>query len=134
MLTRQPRLEPKVKVMSKIPIQKEQGGVVGYFDTKTGIFNKTIKGGLHIYQSPPSLCNDVYILNRLEYLHCQMVHIYDALAKVHYYASMKIIWARGFVIPNYGYRVQRALPLRYWTRTPAEQDSFLDELEKSPQI
>lgn len=115
--------------MAKIKIYREQGGKpVGTYDTETHTYYKTVKGKLHIYNSPPSICNDLTICQELNRLGCYYLHIYNTANRKHYWTTMKLIWDKGFAIPNYGYGSQRALELRYWyPEAPPLQEEFATE-------
>lgn len=105
--------------MTKIKIRREMDGhFVGVYDTEKRTYYKKLRGKIHQYDSPPSVCNDISILHTLDSYGCQYIHIYNSATRKHFWTTMQLVWNKGFEIPDYGYGRQWALPLAYWYPTP----------------
>lgn len=88
-----------------------KGWVVGQFEE--GVYRKTVKGSIHMMQSPMGWASDKDICEDLAKLGCKEIRIFDKEKGKTFVASFEEFMAKAIPIDR-GYGEQLALPLRYW--------------------
>ena len=88
--------------------------VVG--EVRGEVFHKSVYGSKHFLRVPPSIANDVSVLQDAEQAGAVWVHIRDKENDQTYKATITHIREKGFPV-NRGWGKQIALPMNGWIKT-----------------
>lgn len=88
------------------------------------VFQKTIRGSVHMLRTPRAIAFDESTLRDAERAGARYVEVTDAETRKCYRAPLSLIWAKGFAV-NRGHGEQRALVLAEFNRQPAPEQLAL---------
>jgi hypothetical protein len=94
-------------------IRRPDGKIVGEVDGN--VFKKVVSASVHFLREPPSIANDLDVLNQAKQAGATMCEIIDRETGKKYVASMNRIWKDGIAI-NRGHGEQLALLLDQWNK------------------
>jgi hypothetical protein len=99
-----------------IKIRRQDGRVLGSFNTKSFLFTRSIRGSRHILRRPePSICVDVEVLKELLDRHCLSLRVNDIEDGTNYHIAIDVFIANSFSVCYSGQGKQLGCPLIYWS-------------------